>query len=133
VLRILEAEDLVAASAAKGERFRDLLDERLGEHPNVGDIRGRGLMVGLEFVADRETRRAFPRSARLTEAIVGAARRRGLLVYPGTGNANGTDGDLILLGPPFIVTDEELVRISSAMAGALADALDAISEVADPR
>ena len=123
VLRILESEDLIAASATKGEHLRDLLDERLGEHRNVGDIRGRGLMIGLEFVADRETRRAFPRSARLTEAIVAAARRHGLLVYPGTGNANGVDGDLILLGPPFVVTDDELVRISAAMSAALADAL----------
>jgi len=133
VLRILEAEDLVAASAAKGERLRDLLDERLGEHPNVGEIRGRGLMVGLELVADRESRQAFPRAARLTEAIVTAARRRGLLVYPGTGNANGVDGDLILLGPPFVVTDEELVRISAAMSAALDDALTVVSEAASAR
>jgi len=125
VLRILETEDLVAASAAKGARLQGLLQDRLGTHPNVGEIRGRGLMVGLEFVADRATRVAFPRAARLTEGIVAAARERGLLVYSGTGNANGVDGDLVLLGPPFVITDQELVRLADGVADALGSALGA--------
>ena len=124
VLRILHAEDLVAASAAKGERLTELLRGRLAGHTAVGDIRGRGLLVGLELVADRDTRRAYPRAARVTEAVVGAARRRGVLVYSGTGNADGTDGDTILLGPPFIVTDDELVRIADVLAEAVAEAVD---------
>ncbi|MFI5198799.1 MAG: aspartate aminotransferase family protein [Candidatus Limnocylindrales bacterium] len=119
VLRILEDEDLVAASATKGDRLIGLLGERLGEHPNVGEIRGRGLMVGLELVADRSTRAPFPRSARITEGVVAAARRDGLLVYSGTGNADGVDGDLILLGPPFVVSDDELVQITERLAGAI--------------
>ena len=60
VLRILETEDLVAASATKGDRLRAVLTDALGDHPNVGEIRGRGLLVGLELVADRETRAAVP-------------------------------------------------------------------------
>jgi hypothetical protein len=123
ILRILEAEDLVAASASKGLRLRGLLDERLADHPNVGEIRGRGLMLGIELVADRETRAPFPRSARLTEGIIRAARADGLLLYSGTGLANGVDGDSILLGPPFIVTDDELVRIAGGLAAALDIAL----------
>jgi hypothetical protein len=122
VLRILREEDLVAASAAKGERLRSLLAERLGSHPHVGDIRGRGLMVGLEIVADRATTTPFPRVQRRTEAIVTAAREAGVLVYSGTGAANGVDGDTILLGPPFVVTDDELVRIADGVAGAVATA-----------
>jgi adenosylmethionine-8-amino-7-oxononanoate aminotransferase len=82
------------------------------------------LLVGLELVADRETRRPYPRAARMTEAVVGAARRRGVLVYSGTGNADGTDGDTILLGPPFIVTDDELVRIADVLAQAVSEAVD---------
>jgi adenosylmethionine-8-amino-7-oxononanoate aminotransferase len=103
--------------------LRDLLDERLADHPNVGQIRGRGLMQGIELVADRETRAPFPRAARLTEAIIRAARADGLLLYSGTGLANGVDGDSILLGPPFIVTDEELARIVAGLAAALDAAL----------
>jgi adenosylmethionine-8-amino-7-oxononanoate aminotransferase len=119
VLRILESENLVEASATKGLRFRDLLEARLGAHPNVGEIRGRGLLIGLELVADRTTRAPFPRTARLTETIVRGARSRGVLVYSSTGNADGVNGDLILLGPPFVVTDEELVRIVAGLAEAI--------------
>jgi adenosylmethionine-8-amino-7-oxononanoate aminotransferase len=116
VLRILEAEALVEASAAKGERLLAMLHERLDAHPAVGEIRGLGLMVGLELVADRATRAPFPRQRRVTERIVAGARERGLLLYSGTGGANGTDGDAILMGPPFVVTDEELVRIADRVA-----------------
>jgi adenosylmethionine-8-amino-7-oxononanoate aminotransferase len=123
-LRLLETESLVEASATKGDRLRDLLDERLADHPNVGEIRGRGLLIGLELVADRATRAPFPRADRLTERIVAAARADGLLLYSGTGLANGVDGDSILLGPPFVVTDDELQRIASGLAAALGTALE---------
>ena len=75
-----------------------------------------GCWSGIELVADRATRRPFPRAARVAEAVVAAARERGVLVYSGTGNADGTDGDTILLGPPFVVTDDELVRIAEVVA-----------------
>jgi hypothetical protein len=123
VLRILESEDLVTASAVKGERLLALLRDRLDGHPNVGDIRGRGLMVGLELVADRETRAPFARSARLVEAIASAALEAGILVYTGTGNADGVDGDLVILGPPFVITDDELVRLADGVAGAIGAAI----------
>ena len=73
-------------------------------------------MIGVELVADRETREPFPRAARITEAIVRGARERGVLLYSGTGNANGVDGDTILLGPPFVITDAELERIVAVLA-----------------
>lgn len=125
VLRILESESLVEASAEKGERLRALATAAFGEHPAVGEIRGRGLLVGVELVQDRDSREPFPRAARVTEAVVGAARDRGVLVYSGTGNANGIDGDTILLGPPFIVTDAELERIATSLG-------EAIEAVASP-
>jgi adenosylmethionine-8-amino-7-oxononanoate aminotransferase len=126
VLRILDEEDLVEASRVKGDRLRTLLSDRLGAHEHVGEIRGRGLMVGLELVEDRETRRPFPRAARLTEAVVRAARDAGVLVYSGTGNANGVDGDTILLGPPFVITDAELERIVATVGTAIETATAAV-------
>ncbi len=126
VLRILETEDLVAASATKGELLRELVTTALDGHPAVGDIRGRGLMVGVELVADLATRVPFPRAARVTEAVVRGARERGVLVYSSTGHADGTNGDTILLGPPFIVTDDELRRIATV----LADAVEAAATAA---
>jgi adenosylmethionine-8-amino-7-oxononanoate aminotransferase len=119
VLRILETEHLVEASAAKGERLLSLVRDRLGSHANVGDVRGRGLLVGVEFVADRETRRPFPRAAKLTENVVRHAREAGLLVYSGVGCADGINGDTILLGPPFVITDEELQTIAARLGDAV--------------
>ena len=131
VLRILRTEMLVEASATKGERLKALLVERLGAHPHIGEIRGRGLLVGLELVADRVSRAPFSRAARLTEAVVAAARERGVLVYSATGNADAVDGDTILLGPPFIVTDDEIVTIVTVLAEAIAVGLAGVRE--DPR
>lgn len=121
VLRILEQESLVGASLVKGAQLQALLHERLDGHEAVGDIRGRGLLVGVELVRDRATRAPFPRSAKLVEAVVRIARERGVLLYSGSGNANGVDGDVILLGPPFVITQDELVRVADG----LRDALDA--------
>jgi adenosylmethionine-8-amino-7-oxononanoate aminotransferase len=127
VLRILEAESLVEASGVKGERLLGLLRARMGDHPAIGDIRGRGLLVGVELVRDRDTKAPYPRGLKLIEAVVRIARDRGLLLYSGSGNANGTDGDLVVLGPPFVVTDDELARIADG----LGDALDvALAELA---
>lgn len=123
VLRILEEEQLVAASAAKGERLKGALQLRFGDHPNVGEVRGRGLLLGIELVADPATREPFPRTGRVTEGIVQAARERGLLVYSGTGTANGVDGDVIILGPPFVITDAELDRVVDSLGAAIDDVL----------
>jgi adenosylmethionine-8-amino-7-oxononanoate aminotransferase len=122
VLRIIETEDLVEASAAKGARLQERLHEALDDDPAVGEIRGRGLLVGIELVADRDSRRPFPRTSRVTEAVVRAARELGVLVYSSTGVADGVDGDLIVLGPPFIVTATEIDRIVEVLAGAISQA-----------
>jgi adenosylmethionine-8-amino-7-oxononanoate aminotransferase len=119
VLRILDDENLVEASRTKGERLADLLHERLAPQPHVGEIRGRGLMVGVELVADRDTRAPFQRADRVTERVVRSARDNGVIVYSATGNATGVDGDQILLGPPFVVTDDELTRIVEALGHAI--------------
>jgi adenosylmethionine-8-amino-7-oxononanoate aminotransferase len=132
VLRILETESLVDASQAQGERLQAELRRRLDEHPHLGEIRGRGLMVGIELVADREARAAFPRSAKVTEAIVRAARDAGVLVYAGTGLADGRDGDSILLGPPFVVTDGEIATIAEVVTNAVDAATGAAVAAAGP-
>ena len=126
VLRILETESLVEASATKGDRLQALLVGALGEHPALGEIRGLGLMVGIELVADRASRAPFPRAAKVTEAVVRGARERGVLVYSGTGVADGTNGDSILLGPPFVITDDELQRVAAVLADAVDEAVGAV-------
>jgi adenosylmethionine-8-amino-7-oxononanoate aminotransferase len=108
VLRVLRGRRLVEAAEVQGKRLQAGLEGRLGGHPAAGDIRGLGLMVAVELVADRETRAPFPRSARITERAVAAARDRGLLLYSSTGCADGIEGDLVMLGPPLVVTDAEV-------------------------
>jgi adenosylmethionine-8-amino-7-oxononanoate aminotransferase len=112
-------EDLIEASRDKGERLLKELTARLVDHPNVGDVRGLGLMIGIELVEDRETKRPFPRSATVTERTVAAAREAGLILYSSTGCADGTNGDLIMLGPPFVITNGELMEVVELTAASL--------------
>jgi hypothetical protein len=122
VLRVLRDDGLVEAAAVKGRRLLAALAARLGGHPAVGDLRGLGLMVGVELVADRASRAPYPRGARLTERVVAAARERGLLLYSSTGCADGHDGDLVMFGPPFVTTgaqlDEMVERCAQAVEAA---------------
>jgi adenosylmethionine-8-amino-7-oxononanoate aminotransferase len=114
----------------KGERLRTLLDAALAGEPGVGEIRGRGLLIGIELVADPETRAPFPRAAQLTETVVRAARERGVLLYSSTGCADGIDGDLLVLGPPFVITERELDEVASVVAEAVHDAVAEVAAAA---
>src|SRR5690554_1426773 len=103
VQRVIERDGLLAQVRQRGERLMARLRDALGEHPNVGDIRGRGLFVGLEFVRDRETREAFEPSLQLHATLKRIAMEHGLLCYPMGGTVDGRRGDHVLLAPPFIV------------------------------
>jgi adenosylmethionine-8-amino-7-oxononanoate aminotransferase len=123
VLQTLSRDRLVDASRDKGERLLKELDSGLQDHPYVGDVRGIGLMIGVELVEDRGTKSPFRRERALTEQVVATAKEAGLLLYSSTGCANGVDGDLVMIGPPFVVTDQEITEIvekTRAALGALA-------------
>jgi adenosylmethionine-8-amino-7-oxononanoate aminotransferase len=85
----------------------------------VGDVRGRGLLAGVEFVADKSTGAPFPRSVRFAETFAAAALEAGLVVWPNVGQANGRDGDLAMLAPPFVVTESEIDEIVQLFGQAL--------------
>jgi adenosylmethionine-8-amino-7-oxononanoate aminotransferase len=106
-LEILEKERLVERAAALGERALARLQE-LRAHEQVGDVRGRGLLMAVELLADRRTRRPFPRAERRAETVAARAFEEGLIVYPSAGCATGTEGDVILLAPPLVATDDEV-------------------------
>jgi adenosylmethionine-8-amino-7-oxononanoate aminotransferase len=117
-LRYIRAHRLVERCAAMGEVFHAAL-RALRSLPHVGDVRGRGLLAGVEFVADVETREPLPRAERFAERFTRAALDAGLIVWPNTGDANGKDGDLVMLAPPFIVTEEEIGEIVARFTAAL--------------
>jgi adenosylmethionine-8-amino-7-oxononanoate aminotransferase len=123
-------EQLLGRVRMQGARLRELLGERLGAHPHVGDIRGRGLLMGLELVADRATRRPFAPERRLHARIKAEAMARGLMCYPNAGTIDGIRGDHVLLAPPYVVSDAELELIVERLAAAIDAALATVDQAA---
>jgi hypothetical protein len=118
VLDYIEAHNLFARVTPAAEALRDALAP-LSSHRRVGEIRGLGLLVGIEFVRDKGAREPFDASLAIAEKIRAAAMDAGVLTYPTQGCVDGTRGDHILLAPPFIITAEESALIATALATAL--------------
>lgn len=121
VQAVMREENLLARVRAAGDELRARLAERFALHPFVGDVRGRGLLMALELVANRDTQAPFEVAQQLAARVKACAFERGLLVYPGSGTIDGRRGDHILLAPPYNVTSPELEII----VGRLGQALDA--------
>ena len=125
VLDRLVGDDLVGRVTPMGEVLTGLLEERFGQHPHVGDIRGRGLFLGLELVADRESKTPFDPARKIHAKVKKAAFEAGLICYPMGGCVDGKLGDHVLLAPPFILTDDQAqelvdkleIGIEAALAG----------------
>jgi adenosylmethionine-8-amino-7-oxononanoate aminotransferase len=111
VQRVIQRDNLLGRVNAAGAKLRTTLGDRFGNHPNVGDIRGRGLLLAMELVADRSTKAPFDPALAMHQRIKSDAFQRGLLVYPGGGTIDGRNGDHVLLAPPYNVTDDELDMI----------------------
>ncbi|MGJ8533142.1 MAG: aspartate aminotransferase family protein [Alphaproteobacteria bacterium] len=126
VMHEVEAQNLLPAVRQRGEALRASLTDRFGAHPNVGDIRGRGLFMGLELVEDRETKAAFSPSKRVHARLKSSAMKAGLMCYPMGGTIDGQAGDHILLAPPFIIDDSHVTEITDKLSIALEETLEAI-------
>ena len=124
VQQVIARDQLLAAVKTLGARLADRLHARFDTHPHVGDIRGRGLFMTIELVADRPSKRPFDPVLRLHARILAEALARGLVVYPMGGTIDGRVGDHVLLAPPFIATpadiDEIVARLGAAVDAALA-------------
>ena len=114
VLDALESQDLFARVAPAAESLRAALAP-LAAHPNVGEIRGLGLLLGIEFVKDKQTREPFPKADNIAEKIRRAAIEKDVLTYPTQGCVDGVNGDHILLAPPFVITPAESAIIAAAL------------------
>ncbi|RQS21576.1 aspartate aminotransferase family protein [Burkholderia sp. Bp8992] len=123
VQRVIAEEKLLDNVKARGEQLRASLREHYGAHPHVGDVRGRGLFVGVELVRDRETKATFDPALKLHAAVKREAMQRGLMVYPMGGTIDGVHGDHILIAPPFISTAQQIDTIVERLSGAIGAAL----------
>jgi hypothetical protein len=125
VQEVIRRDGLLANVRARGDQLRQRLEIRFGAHPCVGDIRGRGLFMGLELVRDRDTKEPFDPQQKLHDRIKRAAMARGLMVYPSGGTVDGVRGDHVLLAPPFISTvatiDTIVERLGEALDAAVAE------------
>lgn len=123
VQKVIRRDCLLGAVTVRGAAFRRMLREAFSSHPNVGDIRGRGMLLGLELVQDRDGKRPFDPDLQVHAAVKDACMECGLMVYPMGGTIDGRRGDHILLAPPFIATEADLQQIVARLADGLERAL----------
>ncbi len=110
VQRVIERENLLSRTRRLGESFMTLLNGSFGEHPHVGDARGRGLFAAIEFVSDRETKAGFENAPGFAEELRLAAMEEGLICYPGSIMIDGACVPHVMLAPPMISTEEQLAE-----------------------
>jgi adenosylmethionine-8-amino-7-oxononanoate aminotransferase len=119
VQKIIKRDGLLDKVRADGAYFAKALRRALDPHPHVGDIRGRGFLMGIELVEDRASKRSFDPKLKLHARVKAEAMQRGLMCYPMGGTIDGVHGDHVLLAPPFIATRSELDEIVARIAAAI--------------
>ncbi|NND91223.1 MAG: aspartate aminotransferase family protein [Granulosicoccus sp.] len=115
VVSSIEERDLLGAVNSMGEKLKSELSRQFGQHPHVGDIRGRGLFLGLEIEEDRDCKKPFAADRQIHKHIKKAAFDAGLICYPMGGTIDGQNGDHILLAPPFIISDSQIDEVVSKL------------------
>lgn len=125
VVNAMLDRNLIPRVKTQGDRLLAALRAQFGQHPNVGDIRGRGLFQGVELVEDRETKSPFASSRKIAGRIKAAAFDAGLICYPMSGTIDGQNGDHVLLAPPFIISDDQIDELVGKLSGAIETALHA--------
>jgi len=121
--KIIRSEGLLPKVVARGKTIRDGLRNTLGEHPNVGDIRGRGMFIGVEFVVDRSSKEPFDPASKIHRKIQKTAMENGLLCYGMGGTIDGRRGDHILIAPPYNLEDVEQQQIIDKFSASVIQAL----------
>ena len=111
VQKVIVRDKLLDNVCRRGAELRHALEDRFGNHHHVGDIRGRGLFLGLELVEDRSSKQPFEPSRRTHAAVKRQAMARGLMCYPMGGTIDGVRGDHVLLAPPFIINADHVAEI----------------------
>ena len=123
VVKALLNRGLVQGVHGKGAALRAKLEAAFGQHPHVGDIRGRGLFMGIELVENRDTKQPFAPSKALAKTFKAKAMDNGLICYPMSGTRDGRNGDHILLAPPFISEDQHFDELTAKLTTTLAQVI----------
>lgn len=123
VVQTIEDEKLLDRVNSQGAKVHSALVSAFGQHPHVGDIRGRGLFRALEFVADRETKAPLPEAAKTAKLLKVSAMRHGLICYPGGGNQASGLSSHILLAPPFILEDSHIDELVEKLNGVIGEVI----------
>ena len=126
VQQVIKDDNLLSNVQSQGQVLENLLMERFGRHPRIGDIRGRGLFRAIEIVEDRPSKKPFASTLKLHARIKQQAMAEGLICYPGGGTADGESGDHVLIAPPFNVTRPQIEEIVAKLASALDGALQTL-------
>jgi adenosylmethionine-8-amino-7-oxononanoate aminotransferase len=124
VQQLIVRESLVARVFQRGAALKQALHESLHRYEEVGDIRGRGFFIGIEFVRDRASKEPFPAERRVNFEVGRRALQDGLICYPCAGNAEGGLGDTVIIAPPYNATDSELAELVEKLTRAVAGAFD---------
>jgi adenosylmethionine-8-amino-7-oxononanoate aminotransferase len=121
VQRVIQQDQLLDNVLARGEQLRAELRSAFDDHPHVGDIRGRGLFTGVEFVQDKATKATLDPSLKTAARLKKQAMQNGLLIYPMAGTVDGAHGDHVLLAPPFICSADHISEIVNRLVKTVSD------------
>ncbi|MFJ7753675.1 aspartate aminotransferase family protein [Peribacillus muralis] len=119
VLTYLERNELVLAAKEKGDYLLQKLQMLARQFEIIGDVRGKGLLLGLEFVSNRASKRPFEQQSGITSRLVTKAFEKGLLIYPASGAIEGIAGDAVIVSPPLVITKEEIGRLVEILGASL--------------
>ncbi|MGA0300323.1 MAG: aminotransferase class III-fold pyridoxal phosphate-dependent enzyme, partial [Paracoccaceae bacterium] len=123
VLDVLVEQNLLSDVTPKGEYLQNALSSKFGQHPHVGDIRGRGLFRAVELVENRQEKTPFDPAQGVAKRLKQVAQKNGLLCYPMSGTIDGKHGDHILLAPPFIISETEMDLLIDELSKSLDEVL----------
>ena len=121
VLRYVIRHGLIKQSEEKGFKLKKKLEEMMHRSGIIGDVRGKGLLLGVEFVADKKTKRVFPQDRSMTQCIISEAKKRGLIVYPSKAGIDSGEGDAVIIAPPFTISDGEMEELISTFSETVAE------------
>lgn len=121
VLRYVIRHGLIKQSEEKGFKLKKKLEEMMHRSGIIGDVRGKGLLLGVEFVANKKTKRVFPQDQSMTQRIISEAKKRGLIVYPSKAGIDSGEGDAVIIAPPFTISDGEMEELISTFSETVAE------------